>query len=137
MISQDNCITVESLVKLFPTIEDINYKKIIIVFDTDYTDDELDKIYDLLKNKWNVNKLHRLDVTGSLWGTECAYENHHRLIEEKIIFIANCDLDIIDKAYDLYEYLKEGYQTYFVLAAWVMGIDVYNAILSHERKNNE
>ena len=54
MIFQDNCITVESLVKLFPTIEDINYKKIIIVFDTDYSDSELDKIYDLLKNKWGL-----------------------------------------------------------------------------------
>lgn len=121
MIFQDNCITVESLVKLFPTIEDINYKKIIIVFDTDYSDIELNKIYDLLKNKWDVNKLRRLDVMIP-WGTEYTYEDDHRLIEKKIIFIVNCDLDIIDKAYDLYEYLEEGYQTYFVSAEWVMGI---------------
>lgn len=118
MIFQDYCITVESLVKLFPTIEDINYKKIIIVFDTDYSDSELDKIYDLLKNKWDVNKLYRLAVMSM--GTAYTYEEDHRLIEKKIIFIANCDLDIINKAYDLYEYLEEGYQTYFVSAAWVM-----------------
>ena len=121
MIFQDNCITVESLVKLFPTIEDINYKKIIIVFDTDYSDIELNKIYDLLKNKWDVNKLRRLDVMIP-WGTEYTYEDDHRLIEKKIIFIVNCDLDIIDKAYDLYEYLEEGYQTYFVSAEWVMEV---------------
>lgn len=120
MIFQDNCITVESLVKLFPTIEDINYKKIIIVFDTDYSDSELDKIYDLLKNKWVVNKLHRLDVMHMC--KLISYEDDHRLIEKKIIFIANCDLDIIDKAYDLYEYLEEGYKTYFVSAVWVMEV---------------
>lgn len=114
-------VTVDMFLKFFDDIEKINYQKKIIIFDEEYTDDELDKIYDLLKNKWQVNKLYRLDTIGM---RAYDYEFNHDLIQRKIILVENCDLDIITDAYELFEYTKEGYELWYVVSQFTQ--DTWN-----------
>ena len=106
-------LTVDMFLRFFGEIEKINYQKKIIVFDEEYTKDELDKIHDLLKNKWQVNKLYRLDTIG-LHAYD--YDHSHDLIQRKIILVENCDLDIITDAYELFEYTKESYELWYVVS---------------------
>ena len=112
-------MTVDKFVELFHEIDNINYTKKILVFDEEYTKEELDKIYDLLCNKWVVNKLYRLNKIVGVNGSGPVYDwykDNHILIEKQVIFVENCDLDVIDDAYDLIEYLEEGYELYRVVS---------------------
>ncbi len=109
-------LTVDMFLKFFDDIEKINYQKKIIVFDEEYTDEELDKIYDLLKNKWQVNKLYRLDHFDSQEQYTYKYDYSHDLIQKKIILVENCDLDNISDAYELIEYIKMGYELWYVFS---------------------
>lgn len=106
-------LTVDMFLRFFDDIEKINYQKKIIIFDEEYTDDELDKIHDLLKNKWKVNKLYCLDTIGM---HAYEYDFNHDLVQRKIILVENCDLDIISDAYELFEYIDMGYELWYVVS---------------------
>lgn len=54
-------ISVSQFLKEFSKIDDINYMYKIIVFFEGYSKEEYDAIYNLLCNKWKVNKLWRLN----------------------------------------------------------------------------
>jgi len=105
-------ISVTEFLANFSEIEDINYTYKIIVFSEGYSDEEYDKIYDLLRNKWKVNKLWRLDDTDSYYRFHV--EHDHSLIKRQLILVENCDLEVIESAYDLWEYLDMGYELYLV-----------------------
>jgi len=117
-------VTVDMFLKFFDDIEKINYQKKIIVFDEDYNNDELNKIYDLLKNKWKVNKLNRLDFLNTTDKYTFKYDYNYDLIERKIILVENCDLDVISDAYELFEYTKEGYELWYVVSQFTQ--DTWN-----------
>lgn len=108
--------TVDRFLEFFDDIEKMNYQKKIIVFDENYNNDELNKIYDLLKNKWKVNKLYRLDYYDSDERYAYKYDDNYHLIQKKIILVENCDLDVISNAYELFEYTKEGYELWYVIS---------------------
>ncbi len=112
-------MTVDKFIELFPEIEDINYTYKILTFDEEFSEEELNKIYDLLYNKWDVNKLRRLDKLIGKNGSDLVYDHYkdnHKLIEKQIIFVENCDLDVITDAYDLVEYLEEEYDIYHIIS---------------------
>lgn len=110
-------ISVTEFCKDFPEIENINYTNKIIVFSEGYSDEEYDKIYDLLRNKWNVNKLRYLNKlvghngSGDVYDT---YDDNHKLIKRQLILVENCDLEVIESAYDLWEYLDMDYDLYLI-----------------------
>lgn len=109
--------SVNSLIKLFPEIDDINYKGHILVFTEGYSQEEYDKIYDLLANKWKVNKLGDLDRIAVKNGSRIVYDtykNNHSLIKRQLILVENCDLYAIHSAFDLYEYLDMDYDLYII-----------------------
>lgn len=108
-------ISVTEFLKEFSKIDDINYMYKIIVFSEGYSDKEYDKIYNLLHNKWKVNKLWRLnkEVPG-FSKADRIYEFDHSLIKRQLILVENCDLEVIDKAYELWEYLDMDYDLYLV-----------------------
>ncbi len=114
--------TVDRFLEFFDDIEKINYQKKIIVFDENYNNDELNKIYDLLKNKWKVNKLDRLDHFDSYEKYTYEYKYNYDLIERKIILVENCDLDVITDAYELFEYIREGYELWHVVSQFTQYI---------------
>lgn len=93
----------------FSDIEDINDTYKIVVFSEGYSKKEYDAIYDLLHNKWKVNKLYRLNEPYKI------YDYDHTRIKRQLILVENCDLEVIDDAYELYEYLDMGYELYLVL----------------------
>lgn len=101
----------------FSDIDDINYTHKIIVFSEGYSDEEYDKIYDLLRNKWAVNKLRYLNKlvghngSGPVYDT---YDDNHKLIKRQLILVENCDLEVIESAYELWEYLDMDYELYLV-----------------------
>lgn len=112
-------MTVDKFIELFPDIDNINYTKKILVFDEEFSEGELNNIFDLLRNKWDVNKLRRLDKLISKNGSVFVYDHYkdnHKLIEKQIIFVENCDLDVITNAYDLVEYLEEDYELYRIVS---------------------
>ena len=121
---KDTIITVDTFLNIFPDIDSINYSKKIIVFDDEYYAHELNLIYDLLKNKWQVNHLYTLNLYQNLTlnpkydlkysKVNYLYDYNHALIQNKIIFVENADLNVICDAYDLYEYYINGFETYFV-----------------------
>lgn len=109
--------SVNSLIKLFPEIDDINYKGHILVFTEGYSQEEYDKIYDLLANKWKVNKLGDLDRIAIKNGSRIVYDTYkdsHSLIKRQLILVENCDLYAIHSAFDLYEYLDMDYDLYII-----------------------
>ena len=112
-------MTVDKFIESFPEIDNINYSKKILVFDEEYSKAELDRIYDVLHNKWDVNKLYRLCKLVGVNGSGPVYDlykDNYRLIEKQIVFVENCDLDVVSDAYDLIEYLEEGYEVYRVVS---------------------
>lgn len=117
-------ISVNMFLKFFDDIEKINYQKKIIVFDEDYNNDELNKIYDLLKNKWKVNKLNRLDYYNSHDEYTYKYDYNYDLIERTIILVENCDLNVISDAYELFECINEGYELWHVVSEFTQ--DTWN-----------
>lgn len=110
-------ISVSQFLTYFSDIEDINYKHKILVFSEGYSDEDYDKIYDLLHNKWKVNKLRYLNKlegcnsSGMIYDT---YDDNHKLIKRQLILVENCDLDVIDDAYELWEYLDMDYKLYLI-----------------------
>lgn len=108
---KDTTITVDKFLDIFPDIDSINYSKKIIVFDDEYYGHELNLIYDLLKNKWQVSHLYRLNLDHEGF---YSYDYNRDLIQNKIIVVENADLDVIDDPYDLYDYYRNGFETYFV-----------------------
>lgn len=109
-------ISVTEFLTYFSDIDDINYMHKIIVFSEGYSDEEYDAIYDLLRNKWKVNKLWRLNkkVVGGFSEADEIYEYDHSIIKRQLILVENCDLDVIDDAYELWEYLDMDYELYLV-----------------------
>lgn len=117
MILLKESISIKQLLETFPEIDDINYKQIILVFTEGYSQEEYDQIYDLLANKWQVNKLHELNKLIGKNGSGLVYEHYsdnHSLIKRRMILVENCDLYEIYNAYDLYEYLDMDYRVYVV-----------------------
>lgn len=101
----------------FSVIDDINYTHKIIVFSEGYSDEEYDKIYDLLHNKWDVNKLRYLNKLVGHNGSGPVYDvydDNHKLIKRQLILVENCDLEVIDTAYELWEYLDMDYELYLI-----------------------
>ena len=102
--------------KMFKNIDSVNYEKIIFVFDEEFTDEGYDLIFHIIHDKWNVNKLYRIHDD---------YDNHHSLIHDQVIFVENCDIQTVDDAKDLFDYLYDGYEIIFVANGTTIQRDFY------------
>ena len=113
-------IDVDAFVGCFTTIEDVNNTKNIFIFDEDYSQEELNDIYDLIVNNWKASHISEIDSLYYETGkghVVYAYSKCHEIIQRKMILVKNCDIyNISSSAHELFKYLKDTYQLIYVLS---------------------